>query len=76
MYEACPGMKNLIALVGRVPCKVVGKIRKGDLLITSGITGVAVAASGDVKVGTIVGKALTNYDSDHIGTIEIAVGRT
>jgi hypothetical protein len=76
MFEACPGMKNLIALVGRVPCKVVGKIRKGDLLITSGITGVAVAASGDVKVGTIVGKALTNYDSDHIGTIEIAVGRT
>jgi hypothetical protein len=76
MFEACPGLKNLIALVGRVPCKVVGKIRKGDLLITSGIAGVAVAASGDVKVGTIVGKALTNYDSDHIGTIEIAVGRT
>ena len=76
MFEACPGLKNLIALVGRVPCKVVGKIRKGDLLITSGIAGVAVAAGGDVKVGTIVGKALTNYDSDHIGTIEIAVGRT
>jgi hypothetical protein len=76
MFEACLGLKNLIALVGRVPCKVVGKIRKGDLLITSGIAGVAVAASGDVKVGTIVGKALTNYDSDHIGTIEIAVGRT
>jgi cell shape-determining protein MreC len=76
MYEACPGLKNLVALQGRVPCKVAGKIKKGDLLITSGIAGVAVAAVGDVRVGTVVGKALVDYDSDHIGTIEIAVGRT
>jgi hypothetical protein len=76
MYEACPGFKNLVALQGRVPCKVVGKIRKGDILVTSGIAGVAVAAGADVKVGTVVGKALKDYDSDHIGTLEIAVGRT
>jgi hypothetical protein len=76
MYEACPGLKNLVALQGRVPCKVVGKIRKGDILVTSGIAGVAVAAGNDVKVGTVVGKALKDYDSDHIGTLEIAVGRT
>jgi hypothetical protein len=76
MYEACPGLKNLVALQGRVPCKVVGKIRKGDILVTSGIPGVAMAAVGDVKVGTVVGKALKDYDSDHIGTLEIAVGRT
>ena len=75
MYDACPGLKNLIALAGRVPCKVVGKIKKGDILITSKIPGVAVAATGDVKVGTVVGKALRDYDSDHIGLIEIAVGR-
>ena len=76
MFEACPGLKNLIALQGRVPCKVVGKIKKGDILITSGIAGVAVAASGDIKVGTVVGKAIKDYDSDHIGLVEIAVGRT
>ena len=76
MYESCPGLKNLVALQGRVPCKVVGKISKGDILITSGIPGVAIAATGDVKVGTVVGKALVAYDSDHIGSIEIAVGRT
>jgi len=75
MYDACPGFKNLVALQGRVPCRVAGKIKKGDLLVTSSIAGVAVAAV-DVKVGTVVGKALQNYDSDHIGTIEIAVGRT
>ena len=76
MFEACPGLKNLIALQGRVPCKVVGKIRKGDILITSGIPGVAVAANGDARVGTVVGKAIKDYDSDHIGLVEIAVGRT
>jgi len=76
MYDACPGFKNLVALQGRVPCRVVGKIKKGDMLVTSRISGVAVAAGSDVKVGTVVGKALVEYDSDHIGTIEIAVGRT
>jgi hypothetical protein len=76
MYDACPGLKNLVALQGRVPCKVVGKIRKGDMLVTAKIAGVAIAAGDDVKVGTVVGKALQDYDSDHIGTIEIAVGRT
>ena len=76
MYEACPGLKNLIALQGRVPCRVVGKIQKGDLLVTSNIPGVAISAGEDAKVGTVVGKALKDYDSDHIGTIEVAVGRT
>lgn len=74
MYDACPGYKNLIALQGRVPCKVVGKIRKGDLLVTSRIPGVAIATDL-AQAGSIVGKALENYDSDHIGTIEVAVGR-
>jgi hypothetical protein len=76
MNSACPGTKVLIALQGRVPCKVVGKIEKGDLLVTSKIPGVAISAKGDAKTGTVIGKALEKYDSDHIGTIEIAVGRT
>jgi hypothetical protein len=76
MYDACPGLKNLVALQGRVPCKVIGKITKGQMLVTSRIPGVAIAGGADIKVGTVVGKALQNYDSDHIGTIEIAVGRT
>jgi hypothetical protein len=76
MYDACPGHKNLVALQGRVPCRVVGKITKGDLLVTSKISGVAVSAGNVAATGTVVGKALKDYDSDHIGTIEIAVGRT
>ena len=63
-----------IALQGRVPCKVIGKITKGDLLVTSGIAGVAMA-NNDPKMGTIIGKALQDYDSDLVGMIEVAVGR-
>ena len=76
MYEGCPGLKNLVALQGRVPVKVVGKIEKGDLIVTSSIPGVAVSAKGTAQTGTVIGKALENYDSDHIGKIEVAVGRS
>lgn len=75
MNKECPGLKILVALQGRVPCKVVGKIRKGDLLVTSNIHGVAVSKN-NIKTGALIGKALADYDSDHIGTIEVAVGRT
>ena len=76
MYTACPGEKNLVALTGRVPCKVVGKIKKGDIIVTSEIPGVGVKAIGDVRAGTIIGKAIEDHDSDEVGTIEVAVGRT
>lgn len=76
MNNECPGTKVCIALQGRVPCRVVGKIKKGDLLITSNIPGVAVSMGGNAKAGTIIGKALQDFESDHIGTIEVAVGRT
>jgi len=76
MYTACPGEKNLVALTGRVPCKVIGIIEKGDIIVTSEIPGVGVKAQGDVRAGTIIGKAIENYNSEELGTIEVAVGRT
>jgi len=76
MNQACPGIKTCVALQGRLPVKVVGKVNKGDLIVTSGIPGVAMAATGDVKVGTLIGKAIGSYDSDRIGTVEVSVGRT
>ena len=63
-----------VAMMGRVPCRVVGKIRKGDMLVTSKENGVA-TASEDPTLGTVIGKALQNYDSDQIGEIEIVVGK-
>ena len=65
-----------VALVGRVPCRVVGTIRKGDRLVASGIPGVATVLNmTKYEPGCIVGKALENYESMTDGVIEVAVGR-
>ena len=74
MFGACPGLKNLVALAGRVPCKVVGRVKKGDLLTTSSTPGYAVKAN-DPKLGSIIGKALQDKDSGEAGIIEVAIGR-
>jgi len=63
-----------LALQGRVPCKVVGKIEKGDMIVASDLVGVA-TASDDPKMGSVIGKALQDYDSDKVGVIEVVVGR-
>ena len=65
-----------VALVGRVPCHVVGTIAKGDRLVSSSIPGVATRLDmAHYQPGCIIGKALEAYDSKTIGTIEVAVGR-
>jgi hypothetical protein len=63
-----------VALTGRVPCQVVGTISKGDMLVSSDIPGVATYA-GTPVIGTVIGKALENYNSDQVGVIEVVVGR-
>ena len=62
-----------IALQGRVPCKVKGKIYKGDMLISAG-GGYAKAAITEPKMGTVIGKALQDFDGEE-GVIEVVVGR-
>lgn len=64
-----------VALIGKVKCKVAGHINKGDMLSThSSLNGVAKKAH-DPAPGTIIGKALEDYDSTEIGMINIVVGR-
>ena len=64
-----------VALMGKVKCKVAGHIRKGDMLSThASYHGVAKKAH-DPAPGTIIGKALEDYGSTEIGTINIVVGR-
>jgi len=69
------GPSNLapyIALKGRVPCKIKGPVKKGDLLVTSEFPGYAESKkSGDPHVG-IIGKALQDFSGDY-GKIEIMV---
>ncbi len=64
-----------VALLGKVKCKVVGVIKKGDMLVThSQHPGVGRSAP-DPGVGAVIGKALEEYDSTEIGTINIVVGK-
>lgn len=64
-----------VALQGKVPCKVVGQISKGDMLVThSQHPGVARKGTNP-SIGTVIGKALEEYNSTDIGTINIVAGR-
>jgi hypothetical protein len=66
-----------VALVGRVPCSVIGTVRKGDRLVSSDLPGVAQALDINLyQPGCIVGKALQEYNSTEPGVIEVAVGRS
>jgi hypothetical protein len=61
-----------VALTGRVPTRVVGTVRKGDMMVSAG-NGHAQACAVPA-MGTVIGKALENFDGVS-GTIEIVVGR-
>jgi hypothetical protein len=61
-----------LALTGRVPTKVRGPIRKGDLIVSAG-DGHARAETSP-QVGTVIGKALEDFDGD-AGVIEVVVGK-
>jgi len=61
-----------IALQGRAPCKVRGKISKGDMLTSAG--GGYARKATNPQIGTIIGKALADFDGTS-GVIEVAVGR-
>lgn len=62
-----------IALKGRVPCLVLGKVEKGDMLIASDIHGVATVTKEFIG-GAIIGKAIESSDDEDVKVIEIAVG--
>ena len=61
-----------IALKGRVPCKVVGPISKGDLLVTSRVPGYAVKANDDDHPNAVLGRALQDFMGTQ-GVIEVMV---
>lgn len=63
-----------VALQGRVPCQVIGTVNRGDMMVTGPIPGVAIANQSPA-IGTVIGKALENYNSDTVGLIEVVVGR-
>jgi hypothetical protein len=61
-----------VALQGRVPVRVTGTIRKGDMIVSAG-EGMATAFTSPM-IGTVIGKSLENFNGGE-GIIEVAVGR-
>ena len=64
-----------VALAGRVPCKVIGKVVKGQRIVSSNTPGhaMAIATPAD-QCYAIIGRALESKDTDDAGTIEVVVG--
>jgi hypothetical protein len=63
-----------VGLTGRLPCKVLGKVKKGDILVTAAKKGYAIVNNSPLA-GTIIGKSLGNKDDLGEGLVEIVVGR-
>jgi hypothetical protein len=66
-----------MGVVGVIPTKVClegGAIKKGDLLVTSSIRGVAMKGDPDkIKPGQVIGKSLENYSNNGIAKIKVFV---
>jgi hypothetical protein len=66
-----------MGVIGVIPTKVClegGKIKRGDLLVTSSKSGVAMKGNlKKVKIGQVLGKALQDYDQNGIGKINVLV---
>jgi len=75
MNEGCPGTKVCVALQGRVPVKVVGVVKKGDMLVSAAKPGYAIV-NNNPKPGTIIGKSLANKTDPAPGIVEVVVGRS
>lgn len=70
MNQECEG--QAIALKGRIPVKVIGKVNKGDFIIASNEPGVGIATDKYVG-GAVIGKAIETKDTDGIDLVEVKV---
>jgi hypothetical protein len=64
-----------IALRGKIPVKVTGSVRKGDVLVTSFMAGYAEVAVDQMNIpaAAIIGKSLENKIDDGLGIIMVVV---
>ena len=75
MNSHCEGDNVVaVALQGRVPCKVIGKVAKGDMLVASNIPGYAIV-NNTPTVGSVIGKALEDKLDGDRGVVEVVVGK-
>jgi hypothetical protein len=77
MNSGLNGLNSVpVALTGRVPCQVLGPVRKGDRLVSSMIPGVAQALNeATYRPGCMIGKSLDDWSESSVKLIEVVVGR-
>jgi hypothetical protein len=62
-----------VAMTGRVPVNVVGKINKGDRLVSAGNGFARAAQAGEATAFNVIGRALTGKTDTNEGTVEAIV---
>ncbi len=62
-----------VAMTGRVPVKCVGRVRKGDRLVSAGAGVARAAGPGEATAFNVIGRSLENKTTVDIGTIEAIV---
>ena len=62
-----------LALMGRVPCMVIGPVAKGDIMVSAGFGYARV--NNTPAPGQAIGKALEDFVSQAKGVIEVVVGK-
>ena len=87
MNDDKAGLDNYVpvALSGRIPVRVIGKVTKGDRLVPSTVPGVAVSAGTMLDIlaldttertliqASIIGRSLVDKDNDEEGLVECYV---
>ena len=65
-----------VALQGRVPVKVIGKVYKGQRLVSAMVAGTACALIDETQYDprTVIGRALADKDTEDAGVIEAVIG--
>lgn len=79
MNSTMEGTTVAVALAGRVPCRVIGEVRKGQRIVASETPGVArIATENEHSEGLdwfrVIGRALEDKTTLAEGNVEIVVG--
>lgn len=62
-----------VAMTGRVPVKVTGRVKKGDRLVSAGNGLARAAKAGEANSFNVLGRSLENKTTDDVGTVNAVV---
>lgn len=76
MNSTLEGLTVGVALLGRVPCKVIGEVNKGDRIVSSNKPGHGQSEKNALVYSYqhVIGRAVESKDTPGEGTVEVIVG--